>query len=259
MREKMPQVVACPICAEATVDYGTQTVLGKYPADYRQCTSCGVVFVADPTWLEEAYAEPINEEDSGLLQRCAMMSKKASLILAGERITKGRFLDWGGGYGTFSRMMRDRGYDFFHSDPYTNNLFARGFEDQPGTRYDLITAFEVFEHLGDPYAELAPTAARTDRLLFTTGILPEPAPAVDDWFYFGPEHGQHITLHTTESLRVLGERLGFQLATNGYNLHLYHREPLKAPTRLIFSDAVRTARRNVKRLVSIPTAKLAAR
>ena len=155
-------------------------------------------------------------------------------------------------------MMRDRGYDFFHSDPFTNNLFARGFEDQPGTRYDLITAFEVFEHLGDPYTELAPTAAPPIGV-FSTGILPEPAPAVGDWFYFGPEHGQHITLHTIESLRVLGERLGFQLATNGYNLHLYHREPLRAPTRLIFSDTMRTARRNVKRLVSIPTAKLAAR
>lgn len=251
--------VACPICAGESVDHGTLLALGKYPADYRRCTRCGVVFVADPSWLDEAYAEPINEEDSGLLERCADMSKRTAMILAGERISKGTFLDWGGGYGTFTRMMRDRGFEYFHTDPYCDNLFARGLEDQPGTRYDLITAFEVFEHLGDPYAEIASTAERTDRLLFSTGILPEPAPAVEDWFYFGPEHGQHITLHTVESLRVLGEQLGFRLTTNGFNLHLFHREPLKAPTRLMFSDALRSARRNARRLLQVPTAKLAAR
>ena len=254
-----PRVVACPVCAEASVSHGTPLVMGKYPADYRRCTGCGAVFVADPTWLGEAYDEPINDEDSGLLERCGTMSARTSRILAGERISDGRFLDWGGGYGTFTRMMRDKGYDFFHADAYCANLFARGFEDVPGTEYDLITAFEVFEHLGNPIDELAEVAGRTDRLLFSTGILPNPVPAVEDWWYYGPEHGQHITVHTVESLRILGHRLGFQLTTNGINLHLFHRNPLRASTRFMFSRAGRSARRSIKRLVSVPAAKLGAR
>lgn len=246
----------CPICAGACVDHGNPLVLGKYPAIYRVCTACGAVFVANPTWLEEAYDEPINEEDSGLLQRCASMSKKAALILAGEGIKRGRFLDWGGGYGTFTRMMRDRGFDYFHDDAYCDNLFARGFEDIPGTRYDLVTAFEVFEHLSDPAADLSSTAARTDRLLFSTTLVDEPPPAVDDWWYYGLEHGQHIMLHTEKSLRVLGEQLGFQLTTNGANLHLFHRHPLRVSTQLMFSKVGRTARVRLKRALSAPVARI---
>lgn len=187
------------------------------------------------------------------------MSSRTARILAGERISDGRFLDWGGGYGTFTRMMRDRGFNFFHADAYCDNLFARGLEDEPEARYDLITAFEVFEHLGDPFADLVSTAERTDRLLFSTGILPDPVPAVEEWWYYGPEHGQHITIHTVESLRILGERLGFQLTTNGINLHLFHRKALRAPTRIMFSRTGRRARRGIKRLVSVPAAKLGAR
>lgn len=251
---------ACPICASDSVDHGTPLVLGKYPARYRRCTSCGAVFVSDPTWLDEAYAEPINEEDSGLLQRCASMSKRTAMILRGEGIKRGRFLDWGGGYGTFTRMMRDRGYEYYHHDAYCENLFARGLEDVPGTRYDLITAFEVFEHLPHPVADLAETAARTDRLLFSTVLVGDPAPAVDDWWYYGLEHGQHITLHTEKSLQSVGEQLGFQLTTNGVNLHLFHRNPLRLPTRLMFSRAGRTARMGLWRALGAkPAAQSGAR
>ncbi len=38
------------------------------------------------------------------------------------------FLDYAGGYGVFTRLMRDIGFDFYWHDPYTQNLFANGFE-----------------------------------------------------------------------------------------------------------------------------------
>lgn len=232
----------CPACGGTTSPHATALALGRHQATYLRCDACRAVFVHEPTWLEEAYAEAINDEDVGLLARCASMSRRTAAVLRAEGVAGGRFLDWGGGYGTFARMMRDRGFAYFHSDPYCDNLFARDIVDEPGTRYDLVTAFEVLEHLTDPVEELAATLARTDRFLASTFLVADPAPAVEDWWYYGPEHGQHVFLHTEASLRAIGARHGFQVTSNGVNLHLFHREPLRPATRLMFSQAARTAR-----------------
>ncbi|MCK7523618.1 MAG: hypothetical protein MZV64_41270 [Ignavibacteriales bacterium] len=53
--------------------------------------------------------------------------------------------------------MRDVGYDFYWHDPYTQNLFANGFEDRFEIQFqdlNCLTAFEVFEHLVNPKEEL---------------------------------------------------------------------------------------------------------
>lgn len=232
----------CPVCRSSTREHAGATVLGRHRAVMLQCRSCAMIFMAEPDWLEEAYADPIREEDSGLLHRCASMRRRTRLVIGAEGIGAGRFLDWGGGYGVFARMMADAGLDYRHDDPYCQNLFARGLDDEPGTRYDLVTAFEVLEHLVDPVQDLAAIASRTDRILASTSIRPEPAPDPGDWDYYGLEHGQHVMFHTVESLRTLGRELGFELTTNGINLHLFHRTPLRARTRLMFSPAGRRAR-----------------
>ena len=67
-------------------------------------------------------------------------------------IQSGNFLDFGDGYGVFTRWMRDEGYAFFHYDQHCPNLFAPGHEaDISGSvRYELATAFEVFEYIVEP-------------------------------------------------------------------------------------------------------------
>jgi hypothetical protein len=65
-----------------------------------------------------------------------------------------RFVDYGGGYGMFVRLMRDKGFDFYRSDKYAKNLFAKQFEASETISYDLLTAFEVFEHLVNPTDEV---------------------------------------------------------------------------------------------------------
>ncbi len=49
----------------------------------------------------------------------------------------------------FVRLMRDNGFDFYRSDRQCENLFAKGFEASldVSPSYELLTAFEVFEHL----------------------------------------------------------------------------------------------------------------
>ena len=65
---------------------------------------------------------------------------------------KAKFLDYGGGYGMLVRLMRNYGFDFYYFDKYCQNLFANGFDlkDSACSRFELLTAFELFEHFSEP-------------------------------------------------------------------------------------------------------------
>ncbi len=226
----------CRACDAACEPFATAQVLGHVEATYERCPSCGLVMAVRPDWLDEAYSDAIAKLDIGLLDRCQILSSVTAMVLRSERLRRGRFLDWAGGYGTLTRMMRDRGYDFVHTDPMATNIFAAG-HDVPdlaaddGRRYDLVTAFEVLEHLSDPVAALTPVAGVTDLLLTTTHLVPDPAPQPADWWYYTLDSGQHITFYTRASLEVLAERLGFDGVVTGSFVHLFYRGKVSAATR----------------------------
>lgn len=248
----MSTTTACPVCDSVMDPFDSAVVLQRYDAVYHRCPRCGLVATRETPWLEEAYTHAIHDADSGLLRRNRKLGRLTAAVLRAEGLRGGRYLDWAGGYGVFTELMREKGYDFWHHDDFAEPVFARRFRDEGTGRYDLVTAFEVFEHLADPRKELARLAERTDHLLFTTELLPSPPPRVGEWWYYLPNVGQHITFHTTESLRLLGEHLGFTLTTNGANWHLYHRSPVSAVTRALLSPQVvatgRAVRGAVRRL-----------
>lgn len=134
--------------------------------------------------------------------------------------TRGQFLDHGAGYGLFVRLMRDLGYDFLWSDQYCQNLFARGFEDSQPNRYEAITAFELFEHLTNPLADLGPVFDRSECLIVSTTLVPEPALPLGQWWYYGLEHGQHVAFYTVESMRRIAHQFGRQVFNLG-SLHVF--------------------------------------
>jgi hypothetical protein len=233
---RVPKVFPCPVCNTGMVPFDSAPVMGgRYQASYFRCAACGLVTTPETPWLEEAYASAIHLADSGLLRRARKMSRLATAVIRFEGIRDGRFLDWAGGYGVFTQLMRDRGLDFWHHDDFAKPIFADAYQDDGTAHCDLVTAFEVLEHLADPRRELAPIAARTDRILFTTELLPSPAPKVGEWWYYLPNVGQHITFHTPESLRILAGALGFQVTTNGRSWHLFHRGPADLRTRALLS------------------------
>ncbi len=209
-------------------------VLRRHVAIYDRCSTCGLISVRSPTWLEEAYSSAISTLDVGLLDRAVSIAPVVELVVRATGSRGGRFLDWAGGYGTLTRLLRDRGLDFRHRDDFCENLFAQGFEGDLTTTYDLVTAVEVLEHLRDPVVELAAVARSTNLLLVTTVLLPDPAPAHDAWWYFAPHSGQHITFFTPSALRALAARLGFRVAV-GRSTHLFYRDDVPVILRLLLA------------------------
>jgi len=203
-------------------------MLRKYTVHYFECTTCGFVQTEEPYWLAEAYGEAIVNTDIGPVFRNNLYSKITKAVILQFFDRTGPFVDFGGGYGLFVREMRDKGFDFWRHEKYCENLFAQGFDVAPETkqRFELLTAFEVFEHLPDPAAEIARMVQLSDNLLFTTELLPASRPRPSEWWYFSPHHGQHIAIYTMRALEQIAAKHALHLVSDGERLHLLSKRPV---------------------------------
>jgi hypothetical protein len=224
-------------------------ILGKYTANFWQCETSGHIFIENPdVFLGEAYTDAISDLDVGLLQRNIAMSKLTLRVinyLGLNRSEKGNFLDYGSGVGLFVRLMRDSGFPFLGYDEYANPILARPFcsneNINPDNMYQLITAFEVLEHLKYPTKTISSLLRKTKFLLASTNLVPSNAPkCINDWWYFLPETGQHINFYTLKSLMYIAELSGFYLYSNGFNIHLFSYIPLASSEGSVF-DAISSA------------------
>ncbi|MGY0039755.1 hypothetical protein [Pedobacter sp. NJ-S-72] len=50
--------------------------------------------------------------------------------------------------------------------------------------------------------------------------------SIADWWYFIPETGQHIALHTKKSLEYIARSLGYNFYTDGQSNHLFTKKEL---------------------------------
>jgi len=208
----------CNICSQENNEIFKSTIFNKYPIAYFYCDLCGFLQTEEPYWLEEAYSESINISDTGYLSRNIYLSKKLTVLLSLFFDKKAKFLDYAGGYGVFVRLMRDIGFDFYWSDKYTQNMFARGFEGSLSENYEAITTFESFEHFVNPIEEIENMLASSKNIIFTTELLPYPIPKTSEWWYYGTEHGQHISFYSEKTLRYIAQK--YKL--NYYNLFGLH-------------------------------------
>lgn len=213
----------CKVCDRNTMFLGNARIMGKHLAEFRCCINCGFIQVENPCWIEEAYKKVMTDGDTGLVRRNFIFSKLSYTLIKLGFGKKGRFIDYGAGYGLFVRLMRDQGLDYFWHDKFSENLFAAGYEAKFGTKYDLLTAFEVFEHFLEPRKGLEEMLQFSNSIFFSTSIVPVPTPKPDQWFYYGIEHGQHLSFYTKKSLEILGEENDLSFYTKGNYLHLFSR------------------------------------
>jgi Methyltransferase domain len=221
----------CPICNGRMESIGEAIVLRRYPAIYLQCQACGFSQVENPFWLEEAYSSAITSTDIGYATRCELSVRVSVATLGSMFGRNSRFLDYGGGYGLFTRMMRDRGFDFVCHDPYCDPLFARGSvaTSLKARKFDAVTCFEVFEHLPDPVPQIDKILDLADTILLTTYLISQPAPPLRDWWYYNPNHGQHVSFFTKKALHAFAAARGLKCHTNGRDWHLLTSRAIPQP------------------------------
>jgi SAM-dependent methyltransferase len=222
-----PAPDACPACrvcgGPLAFRWRLRVLHDRYTAEYHECLRCAALQVPHPTWLPEAYRGEGRPRfwtpDGGRFVRnfsvysylCAL--RDAGLISAGARL-----LDFGGGYGLLTQMLVSGGYDAWQADPYVAAPFFapdRYIPDLggiPPASFDVVTAFEVFEHLTDPRSVLRDLrrVLRDDGcVVLSTGVY-EPGAHGPDWHYLAAESGQHVTFWSRAALGHLAAEFGFR-------------------------------------------------
>lgn len=215
----------CKICSSQCTSLFMASVLHKYDIEYFQCNTCSFIQTEEVFWIEEAYSNAITSLDIGLISRNYSFAKRITSLLHRYFGSTQKYLDYGGGYGMFVRLMRDRGLNFYRQDIYCENLFAKHFDLtdlEQDTNFILLTAFEVFEHLVSPLEEIEKMFVHAPSILFSTILQPKITFSdSDDWWYFIPETGQHVALYTYASLEIIAKKFNKKLYSDGTSLHLF--------------------------------------
>lgn len=210
--------------------------MGKYDVAYYKCNNCGLLETEKPYWLSEAYANTIPKTDEGLLRRNLYFADKVEKVIRKYFDARKDYLDYGGGYGFFTRLMRDRGLRFWHADLFCQNLF--GFDVEEGRQYELITAIEVFEHFENPLLELRELIKRYSptSILFSTAMQPQDP---KNWWYLSPEEGQHVAFLSPKTLAYIAQELGMNYHTEGGEFSSTNKQEITQTSQRF--DCLRTA------------------
>jgi SAM-dependent methyltransferase len=214
----------CRVCGGTLVFKWRARVLNdRHEAEYRECVRCLALQVCDPNWLEEAYREEDQplfwNLDAGRFRRnFSAYSCLCALRDCGVFPDQARLLDYGGGYGLLTQMLRDGGFDGWLADPHIPRPFfsadrhIANLRDLPANSFDVATAFEVFEHLTDPCRvgeELRRVLHPDGTMVLSTGIY-HPGAHGQEWPYLCTETGQHVTFWTRRALSHFAASLGFR-------------------------------------------------
>jgi hypothetical protein len=219
--------LTCRLCGKLTTPLWKGPLL-DLTVSYTQCSHCEYVQTEYPYWLDRAYANSINDSDTGIMARNLTNVRVVLATLFAMRNLHQRVVDVAGGYGILTRLLRDAGVAALWSDRCCRNLMARGFE-HTGEPADVVTAFEAFEHFVEPAAELDKMLAIAPNVLLSTQVIPNPAPLPGQWWYYGQDHGQHIGFYTVNTLRALAASRGKHFISDGHLYHLITEKKLSAP------------------------------
>lgn len=226
--------IACPICGGASRAW---TVRGG--REYARCRDCGAAHMTNPPGAEEldalyrdaVFTLPGNDQyydDDATNLRAARERRN----WVERTVECGRLLDIGCGCGHFLAVLdgdkwEATGVDVSpHAIGEARRRFgvrceARRIEAMPVEwrgAFDVVTMWDVIEHLGDPSEALGHAAAllRTGgRLFLSTPDISSLAARVlgRRWHYLDPM--QHLCLMSREALRQLSDRAGLRPARFG--------------------------------------------
>lgn len=215
-------------CEEAR---GTFLALSGLPVYYVLCSQCGFCFAPEISkWSLKDFAEKIYNDDYILVDPDYVESRprlNAQNLIAtfGARAIGIKHLDYGGGSGELSALLKKADWHSTTYDPFVDTQVEIA---QLG-QFDLVTAFEVFEHVPDVrqlMANLRILLAPQGIVMFTTLLSDghiRPNQRLS-WWYASPRNG-HISLFSKRSMAVLAGAHGFQFGSFSPGYHALYTSP----------------------------------
>jgi hypothetical protein len=199
------------------------------PVYYTLCDQCGFCFAPElHRWSIDEFAARIYNDDYKLVDPDYLDARPRAnaQMLAGmfaKQALAIRHLDYGGGNGVLSGELFASGWNSSSYDPFVDGPLRGDMG-----RFNLVTSFEVFEHVPDVNHLVATLSTLVDddgMVLFST-LLNDGNLARNQriqWWYASPRNG-HISLFSRRSLALLGRKAGFELVSFSPNLHAFWRK-----------------------------------
>jgi SAM-dependent methyltransferase len=235
-----PHPAACKVCQGPSplfgvVDFhkscieaqGQRLALSGQPIYYRRCKQCAFTFTdAFDAWPPEAFQRNIYNSDYLKVDPDFTELRpagNANMVASTFQTSRSslRILDFGGGAGLLAQRLRDHGFSATTYDPFSN------FNEMPPDTFDLITCFEVMEHVPSPKQTVATMIALLQEqgaILFSTLLQPATFEKTGlSWWYAGPRNG-HISLYSPQSLAHLFAPHGMKVASFSEGLHIAYRQ-----------------------------------
>ncbi len=235
----MGKDLLCAVCNEPcslldVVDFNKscEEAKGKFlslsgiPVYYALCSNCGFCFAPEiANWNLDKFEEMIYNDEYILVDPDYIdirpRANAVNLIsMFGDRAHSIKHLDYGGGDGLLSKMLRIFDWQSVSYDPFVDKNVTVA---QLG-KADLITAFEVFEHVPDPQclmSNLRSLLSHDGIVLFSTLLSDDNIHANQriNWCYASPRNG-HISLFSRHSLAILAEKNGFNFESFSVGFHI---------------------------------------
>jgi len=196
---------------------------------YARCRNCGFTFApAMCKWTLEQFAERVYNDDYAKVDPEYLHARPDAnaaqmLRMIPNAPSAMRHLDFGGGEGLMSEMLFQAGWDSQSYDPFVD----LGVSPQTLGQFDLITAFEVFEHVPDvrSLARSLSSLLRPEGVVLFTTLVSDKYLFEDKritWWYASPRNG-HISLFTRNALYRIAQHMGFQFMSFTDVFHAYWR------------------------------------
>lgn len=238
----------CPLCESPAAAFMFRPV--RSPGPVVRCRNCGLAYISPIEDGRAIITAALAEKDSairtstdpGLLSNCwetaELLEKRAerpalhrNAMAVLRRLERhvpspGRILDFGCGWGFFLATARERGWEPYGLEPLPGHaIHARAMTGGmvindvlrdntfPAAFFDVVTAFQVFEHLPDPVGDLL----RLRRFLKPGGVIVIEVPNIATWSvtllgkyhrHFTPDH---LTFFSSHTLRAFLRKAGFQV------------------------------------------------
>ena len=218
---------ACPACGSDR----WSTLFTVRAFGIGRCDECRLVFTLGAAADDGAMQyPPFDQRETALVRLLRLLTnqllrERARLVEGVQAREGGRLLDFGCGSGAFARLMAGRGYDVVGVEPFS---LGRPIE-RPGLRlvrapleelrddlgtFDIITTWQVLEHVPDPRAIVAALAQH----LAPGGTLVVSVPNFASWQsrLFGPgwfhlDPPRHLSHFERSSLQALVRAAGLAI------------------------------------------------